>query len=475
MNAPDARQVMVPPDAPAKDAPAGDAPNPPISGGSSAGAATLSAFWRRVAGHGDRTRLSDALTPLPVPAARGLGTATRAAWARSGTGSAFRRNRELADLQGRFRRFTVAGAPHVAKVLDPRAAAAERARAEEADRLLRHSALALTAAVPEPVAIDPDRTALVLPDLGRTLAEHPLTPPPAGAVHALLDGLLAAGIVWRGFAPRNICPAPLAEDSPGRDAADAFAGCTLLDLECVTFLDAGHTGPRPGIDPLTVQFWALEWCPPGGDPAEQEAGFLDVLRRHGLTTAAGPADSYEQRFAALMGLPVAAARRRCGEVTVEAWRPIDTALWNGRCFTASEMCQLFDELLPVDHAIVATCTLAAARADLGESGYADLLARLEHAVIAAVAAAGGASQVRPDLARIRTAVDASAAALLVRSLPSAQAEANPHADLDPYETTDPRTGPHPDPDATPRDHWSTLLRLARSRYDSRRRDSHRVV
>ncbi|MFI0724599.1 hypothetical protein [Streptomyces sp. NPDC021224] len=289
----------------------------------------------------------------------------------------------------------------MAKILTSQAAAAERRQASRTDERLRRYDTPFTVPVPELVPIDGERAALVLPDLGRTLAEDSRLLPPFDTVTGLLDSLLAAGVSWRGFAPRNLCPA----QGPGE--------YTLIDLEHASFLD-GDGGPR-GIHVLTVLFWALDWCPVGEDPLDVEARLLDVLGRHGLTTVTGEADAYERCFAEVTGHALDRARQLVREATIRSWRPLGPGQQGGRCFSPSELCQLCDELLPLEHAVLTTQTLARLREDLGEDGYADLLGRLEATLCAVLAEAGAASSTRLDLARVCAELDTSVGALLARS------------------------------------------------------------
>jgi hypothetical protein len=346
----------------------------PPGAGSAASDGSASGFWARV----------QAGDPLPPAAETGedLAGATRAAWRRDDLAVAFRRNRELVDAHGRFRRFTVSGEPYVAKVITLAHARRERDRAAVAAGLLADAADRYAVAVPALVPLDGARAALVLPDYGRTLAESVGRPDRRLAAVEPVDlarDLVERGVLWGGFAPRNICPAV-----DGR--------LILLDME-----DALPAGPRPAVDELTLRFWAVNWALPGADPARLHEGFRSLLAEAGVVVRQRDPDGHELAVGQLCWADDRLAQEICGQATTEVWRALDPGAARAEAsLTPGDVAHLLDDLLPARAAVSMLLTLAAIRRRAGEARYTDALYAIECLVTEALAAAGAARRIRPD-------------------------------------------------------------------------------
>jgi hypothetical protein len=302
---------------------------------------SVSAFWRSVPGH------PQSLEPAVI-AAPSLAEAARLAMRRHDAAVAFRRNRELIDLHGRFRRFLFGGQAFVAK----RAASSqELTNARQVHRLL--------AGVPGIRAIVPEEAGegiLVAPDLGATLHEQPealASLVAAGSIGALAGTLIGCGIVWEGLAPRNLV-----------HAGGVFL---LLDLEDVAF---GTT-----CTDLTRFKWRLNWEPHGALPQIEAA--CEPLR-----TTVAPLDSFERAYAALTGAED--VRGICARATLISERSL--ALPHEAPWTPFEAGHFADDLLPPSLSVLYTFATAAGRQERGEAWYADRLRRLHDAASAAVVA-----------------------------------------------------------------------------------------
>ena len=92
-------------------------------------------------------------------------------------------------------------------------------------------------------ALRPSEMALVSPDMGTTLPAHASAAAFTPEIHALLDLLLAKGIEWKGFAPRN----PVVQ--PERQHL------WLIDLEATEF----YPDPAPAIRRTVRLKWVLNW------------------------------------------------------------------------------------------------------------------------------------------------------------------------------------------------------------------------
>jgi hypothetical protein len=333
----------------------------------------VSGFWRGVDG---RAAAAEAAIDAPT-----LEQAAIAAFERGDSGVAFRRNRELIDVAGRFRRFVHQGRPYVAKRLTAAAAAQEAAQASAVASLLRGNAPAIRAIVPLTVAIG-QHAILVSPDLGTTLHEEP-GPIRAlierGAIGALLRTLLDRGIVWEGMAPRNL--------------VEEGGVLSLLDLEDV----AMEPAPARSCSDLTLMKWELNWRHHDG-AMEQIAAATAHLRR-----LEAPLDSFERAYVALTGrsLPAADIRELCSAVTLASETPCASG---GDGWTPFEAGHFADDVLPPLLSVVYTLATARLRRERGEAAYADFLRESQEAVQQAVRDADGARRVAIPLTPVAAAL-----------------------------------------------------------------------
>ena len=323
--------------------------------------------------------------PGPAAAAetgRDLVSAAREAWRCDDLVVAFRRNRELIDAHGRFRRFAFDGDPHIAKVTTIVHAHRERSRATLAAEHLAVASDHFVVPVPTVVPLDAELAALVLPDYGRTLAETELSPDARLSGLDVLEtvhALIRHGVFWGGFAPRNIC-------------LDAQGRLVFLDLEDAAFAEAGRS-----ISELTVRFWALNWA-----RSDQDAGRLrqDLRRRlqeSGIDIRWHDPDEYELEVARQCQADDRRAQLICAGATEEVWRPLlPEALHPAATLTAGDVSHLLDDVLNTRAAARALLVLAEIRQRDGEARYAELLYAIESLVADTLADAGSGRRIRPD-------------------------------------------------------------------------------
>ena len=236
---------------------------------------TVSDFWKLVPGHPRH------IEPRDVEA-KSLEAAGLAAMVLQSLDVAFRRNRELIDFRGRFRRFQFQGRRWIAKRAPYNAAQLERDNALEVQRRLcaldRSPNSARVVPVIPVLVRAGDSGVLITPDYGTTLHESMAEvsgPRVRFLIETVLEDLLSAGIIWRGFVPRNLIV---------NRAADEIL---LLDFEEL----ASSSAPSPPDD-LTRFVWQLNWLqvsPDAGACVDQ------VLGRGGAVMRGAPSalDGFE--------------------------------------------------------------------------------------------------------------------------------------------------------------------------------------
>jgi hypothetical protein len=179
---------------------------------------------------------------------------------------------DVIDPHFRLRRFAYSGTYYVAKAVSTQTAHLERAAAvAAADRLdnAQVGVFKLVVLVPDLVQIDDGRTVLVARDLG---APIPATPGGAAGLELVMSGLakllVARGVEWRGFAPRNLI-------------IDQGAQCLwLIDLEGAIL----HAGVAAALSRTILLKWRLNWRQAFTAGGPLERAILAIPRRPGVTS-----------------------------------------------------------------------------------------------------------------------------------------------------------------------------------------------
>jgi hypothetical protein len=347
-----------------------------------------SRFWRRVEGLG--------AGPGPARVDGPLERAVGVVYRRQDRAVAFRRNRELGDIAGQFRWFEAEDAAWVVKVLSQHTASAEVAAAHEVNARLERAGVAVRAAAHRLVDIGGGDAAVVMPDLGRTLAEEMVQSSASlpAILEELLGQLLQAGLVWHGLAPRNVFA--------------TSRGYVLVDLDGVS--------PR-GVGPVNrrdVEFWALDWCPLGGSVAQTAHVIGRTLDRFGLATAWPAPDSYEEMVGRLTGR--ADAQAATAEFTRIAWHPLTVADHGELDLSPSESCRLLDDVLPTTDSARASVALAARRRRDGDACYAEILAQVQEILVAELRGLGASDSLAIDRDRLADRVRLALAATVFHGL-----------------------------------------------------------
>ncbi len=219
---------------------------------------------------------------------------------------AFRCNREVVDVAGRFRSFSWRGGRYVLKrAASQQAGERERALAVQAAARLAAAHATLRAIVPELLVIDVRGAWLASPYLGPSLhesfVERRLRWEPADVVRVLGE-MRRAGLEWAGFAPRNL----IACDN-------GLFGIDWEDLR----IDIPHSG---GWSDLTLFKLALNWAGVFGSADCAHA----VLASQQRTWRSVALDDFEQSWRGLRGGrdDDAAARRACRAICFESEQPV---------------------------------------------------------------------------------------------------------------------------------------------------------
>ena len=331
------------------------------------------AFWKAVGDSGSRSGLSLELEGT-------IREATEEALQSGDLSFSFRRNREFVDFDSSFRWFAVNGEPYVEKVLDDACARKEQSRATAVATRMSTNGVEVDVAVPTMIPIGDALAALVLPDLGCTIAEtwnDATREDFRRDAFRVLSHLLSAGVVWSGFSPRNIC---------GR----VHERWTLIDLENARMAEPSE----PVVDTTTALLWALDWCPPGMDPRSIQEEITRVVVDCGGQVASVDSDPYEAGYAELAGVSIEESKRLCAGATRRSWRPLSADSSRTLTLTPAELCRLVDDLLPLNHAVIATCALADIRDVLDENSQLTILSAIERIIHLAFRRVGAASTLR---------------------------------------------------------------------------------
>jgi hypothetical protein len=276
---------------------------------------------------------------------------------------AFRRNRELIDLSGRFLIFRSGAEEFVVKIARHAPARRERRNAQRAqtklaERILRGD-LSLQVAVPAIFDIG-EVAALVLPYFGGSLDEDPDSIDsviPYERLIGSLRGLLRCGIECPGFLPRNLFPG----------AGPKQFSLIMIDWEEAYF----HKTPFSLRD-TTIFKWTMGWS----DAYEDHDGFRLRLEQDLLPWSVkqdvAPLDRFERT---LRGLTVPrasakSARERCDAATLLSERGFPMSL-PGQ-LRPRDVGHLVEDLLPASLSVFYTFATAHVRRTAGEQAYACL-------------------------------------------------------------------------------------------------------
>jgi hypothetical protein len=337
--------------------------------------AAVSRFWACVSDHPQR------IVPAVI-SAKSLPKATRLAMTRQDLQVAFRRNRELIDVDGRFRRFTFGGRVWIAKRVPSKLADIERRNATEIRRLLMkdRGTPSIIPIVPVHVLGSCSEDFLVAPDYGTTL--HESVDPDKGAitndfVHMLRSRLGALGIVWRGMVPRNII-----RHIPSEKVF-------LLDMEDVEF----HDSPI-ALDSLTRFVWSLNWIQVGVEASlggESSNQWPDMPRSN-ANSVSWPLDSFEDTYRQLVEsyAPIEDIRKACAELTLLSEAPLKS---KSVVQTPMEIGHFVDDLFPTEISVFYTALTAYYRTHEGEARYEATISDLTTSIAAGLSRAGAATSV----------------------------------------------------------------------------------
>lgn len=267
----------------------------------------VSSFWRRVPGHPGQLS-------APNVNATCLEDAARIAFDSRDIAFAPRRPRELIDLRGRFRCFRFGDREWFAKRSKLDVARVEEANAREAASRLNRTKTplgVLLVVVPTIVTLGDDGV-LITEDIGATLHDRVVgrggAPDPCEVLQ-VLNIILQLGVVWEGFAPRNLVR---------RHSPDSLL---MLDWECARF-SVGSTQQQ--ISDLEQTKWVLNWW-----QLYDEGDARTITLKRGIEQMTAypeeaALDAFEMTYRSLARswASMGQVRLRCSELTLHAERPM---------------------------------------------------------------------------------------------------------------------------------------------------------
>lgn len=260
---------------------------------------------------------------------------------------AFRRNRELVDIFGKFRCFSYCGKEYIIKRVDTPGIPREYVNAVKASKLL--DSIKEKYDVPIPLLIHADGVAgLVYPDFGFSLYEHVSETKkiPISEITSGFKTLISHGIEWAGWLPRNIFK-----------LGDKLI---LIDWEDAIFHDENNTS----VSNLTLLKLTLGWSQIYGSIKEVQDAFNAEL--NDIDKYIAPNDEFETIFGKLAAVDDRVSKHNiCAVLTLISEGPMAENMYDN--LSLMDVGHLIDELFGDYVSVLYTVCSSLIRRELGDS------------------------------------------------------------------------------------------------------------